>query len=160
MKIDFSRQEYLALLDILEISDWVLHSHKVEATEETKVYRELEQKIFSHAKDFGCDHLIDASAPDGRLYPTREFEETSAAGDFIESFEEDTFWSQLVEHLAERDLSREVGKDHLSALDQGERWERLEAVESKYWEEFQKNGIERLEIVELPWHEIPDMHSA
>jgi hypothetical protein len=131
----------------------------VEQAEDTKHYAELEQKMYALAGDFGCGHLVQYSESDSRYYPTRELED-GPARDFIEAFEGDTFWSQLVEHLAERDLIRELGKEKFGALDRAERWERLENLETRYWEEFQSNGLERLEIVELPWYETPDMHSA
>jgi hypothetical protein len=160
MKIDFSEKEYLALLDMIQVADWVIHANKIEEPEETKPYRDLEQKIFALAKDFGHRNLVEYSLTDGRYYPTRELEETGPAMEFIGAFEEDIFWSQLVEHLADRDLARELGKEKLESIDQGEKWERQEVIESRYWEEFRKNGIERLEIIELPWYETPDMPRA
>jgi hypothetical protein len=36
----------------------------------------------------------------------------------------------------------------------------MEDLEEKYWEEFQVKGLDRLEIVELPWYDTPDMPSA
>jgi hypothetical protein len=159
MNITFTKKEYLALLDMFEIADWVLHSHKVEETGETKPYRDLAQKIYALAKDFGCAHLIEYSTTDARHYPTRKLEE-GAARDFVDAFEEDTFWSRLVEHLAERDLVRELGEEKFETLERAERWEKMEILEEKYWEEFQTNGVNRLEIAELPWYDTPDMHSA
>jgi hypothetical protein len=159
MKINLTKEEYHALLDMLEIADWVLHSHQAEDSGETKPYRDLEQKIYALAKDFGCGQMVEYSAPDDRYYPTRKLEEGPAM-DVIEAFEEDTFWCRLVEQLAERDLIRELGKETFGALERAERGERLENLETRYWDEFQLKGIERLEIVELPWYETPDMHSA
>jgi hypothetical protein len=159
MKINLTKKEYLALLDIFEIADWVLHSHKVEQPAETKPYSDLEQKMLALAEDFGCGHLVDYSEADKRYYPTREVEEGPAM-QFIEMFEEDTFWSRIVERLAERDLVRELGKEKFATLDRAERWEKMEDLETRYWDEFQMHGVERLEIVETPWYETPDMHSA
>jgi hypothetical protein len=65
-----------------------------------------------------------------------------------------------VEHLAERDLVRELGEEKFETLERAERWEKMEILEEKYWEEFQTNGVNRLEIAELPWYDTPDMHSA
>ncbi len=160
MKIDFTKKEYRALLDLLQIADWVLHAHKAEEPPKTKLYRELEQKIFSLAKDFGYEELVEHAAAQDRYYPTRALEESGPAMDFIEDFEEDAFWSQLAKHLSERDLRREIGEQQLEALDRGELWELLEVHETKYWDEFQRHGVERLEITEHPWHETPNMPRA
>ncbi len=159
MKVNLTKEEYLTLLDIFEIADWVLHSHRAEQQGETMQYSELEQKIYALAGDFGCGDMVEYSESDGRYYPARAIEE-GPARDFMDTFEEDTFWARLVEYLAERDLVREMGKDKFGMLDREERWERLEKIESRYWDEFQANGVERLEIVELPWYDAPDMHSA
>ncbi len=159
MKINLTKDEYLALLDIFEIADWVLHAHQAEQPAETERYTGLEQKLYALAEDFGCGQTVEYSEADSRYYPTRELEEGPAM-DFIDAFEEDTFWSRLVEHLAERDLVRELGKEKFGSLDRAERWERLEKLETGYWDEFQAHGVERLEVVEMPWYETPDMHSA
>ncbi len=160
MKIDFSKKEYRVLLDLLQIADWVLHAHKTEEPPKTKVYRDLEQKIFSLAKDFGYEELVDYAPAQDRYYPTRALEENSAAMEFVEEFEEDAFWSQLAKHLSERDLRREIGEKRMESLDRSELWEMIEAYETKYWDEFQKHGVERLEITEHPWHETPNMPRA
>ncbi len=160
MKIDFTKKEYRALLDLLQIADWVLHAHKAEEPPKTKLYRDLEQKIFSLAKDFGYEELVEHAAAQDRYYPTRALEENGPAMDFVEDFEEDAFWSQLAKHLSERDLRREIGEQQLEALDRGELWELLEVHETKYWDEFQRHGVERLEITEHPWHETPNMPRA
>lgn len=160
MKIDLSKDEYMALVEMLQIAGWVIHSHAVEATEETRAYRDLEQKVLSHAEEFSCEDLIEYDETTGRYYPTADFEEAGTASRFIQDFEEDTFWAQLAKRLSERDLARELGKDQLGALDQGDQWEQLETHETRYWDEFEQHGIERLEIVELPWHEIPNMPRA
>ncbi|MDA8432568.1 MAG: hypothetical protein M0Z60_06355 [Nitrospiraceae bacterium] len=160
MKIDISKEEYRALLDLLQIADWVLHAHKTEEPAATKPYRNLEQKLFSLAKEFGYADLVEFAASQNRYYPTRELEENGPAMDFVEEFEEDAFWSQLAKHLSERDLRREIGEQQLDALDRTELWEMLEEHETKYWEEFQKYGVERLEVIETPWHETPNMPRA
>ncbi len=160
MNIDFTKEEYLKLLEMLQIADWVLHAHRAEEPEETKPYRELEQKILSHARDFDSEDLVEYSGAQDRYFPTRKLEESGPAMEFIGDFEEDTFWSQLVKHLSERDVRREVGEDSVEALDRGELWDRLDAYESRYWDEFQTHGIERIEIVEHPWHEMPNMPTA
>ena len=50
------------------------------------------------------------------------YEESSAAAEFIEEFEEDTFWDEPAARLAERDLVREVGGvEKLSKLSVEER---------------------------------------
>ena len=39
MKINITKKEYQTLLDMLYLSDWVLHAHSEEKSEETKSYK-------------------------------------------------------------------------------------------------------------------------
>ena len=57
MKINFTKREYRLLIDILEISEWVLNAHSNVEREDTKKYSELAQKIFSYAKEMGYEDL-------------------------------------------------------------------------------------------------------
>jgi len=76
MKIDITKKEYRTLLEILEIVDWVLHAHHPEERSETRKYREIEQKIFSYAKDMGFENLVSYDSQLKRYFYTRKFEDT------------------------------------------------------------------------------------
>ena len=147
MKINITNKEYKTLLETLEIVDWVLHAHKTGQPEETKPFREFEQKIFSLAKDFGYDHLIKYDPELKCFFPTKEFEETSPGMEYIEDFENESFWEDLIERLVERDLIWEMGEKKYLSLDPMERIEKEETHWKKYGDEFETHGIERLEIV-------------
>ena len=62
-KINLTKKEYRALLDMIAISDWIMHaqSEGPKDRDDTKDYTDLEQKIYSLAKDFGYDDLIEYS---------------------------------------------------------------------------------------------------
>ena len=59
MKVDISKKEYRALLDMLGIANWVLHAHRDVDAPRTAAYRELEQKFFKLAADFGLADLFE-----------------------------------------------------------------------------------------------------
>ena len=92
MKIEFTREEYKCLLDMLYIAEWILNAHKVEDDPETKAYGELEQKVYSYAKEMGFENLIEYAADHKKYYPTREYEEMGTPMEFIDEFENETFW--------------------------------------------------------------------
>lgn len=148
MKINFTKKEYKFLLDILYIADWVLNAHKVEEDPRTEAYKILEQKIFSYAKDTGFENLIEYAPDHKEYFPTKEYEETGPAMEFIEEFENDTFWDQLINRLAERDLIRQVGGiENLSNLSFENRIEKTFPLEEKYATEFETNGLDNLKII-------------
>ena len=113
MKINITKKEYKTLVEILEIADWVLHAHEIEKSEDTRSYREFSQKIFSLAKDFGFDHLIEYEKQLQEYFPTSEFEDTSPGMAFIEKFENESFWEDLIDRLVQRDLIRELGEEKI-----------------------------------------------
>jgi len=148
MKIDFSKEEFHTLLGILEIADWVLFAHRSDRPEDRKHYQDFEQKIFSYAKDFEADDLISYDEKYKQYFPTQEHDENSPVRPFIEEFENDCFWSELSERLADRDMLREIGEEKILRMSSKERFITHENFEQKYQSEFESHGLNRLEIKE------------
>ncbi|MGD0058646.1 MAG: hypothetical protein ABSD58_04430 [Verrucomicrobiia bacterium] len=122
MKINFTKKDYLTLLEILHIAAWVLHAHRTDEPDDRKKYREFEQWIFSLAKDYGCENLIDLDPKSGRYWPTREHDVTSPVMAFIEEYNDESFWDELKNRLVDRDLCRELGEQKFSSLPIEERF--------------------------------------
>lgn len=91
MKINITKKEYVKLLDVFYIADWILHGFDSDDREDTKEYRDLEQKFLNYAKDYGVDDLVNEDIEDGQFYPTRKFEDESPAMGFIKKYEENSF---------------------------------------------------------------------
>jgi len=148
MKIHFTKEEYKTLVDTLCIADWVLHAHNSskEMPESTKVIRELEQKIYKLSDKFDCKDLFDEiNAKDKIEYcPNKEVEDKNQK--FIESFEEDSFWDELLDRLSKRDTLNSVTQKEREEMDVRKYWELKQPFEEKYEAEFNDCGIERLYI--------------
>ncbi|SHI56314.1 hypothetical protein [Desulfofundulus thermosubterraneus] len=146
VKINLNREEYELLIEIFYIADWVLNAYKTTEDDEIDRYRDLEQKILSRAKEFGLQNIVEWD-PSMRVYQyTREFEENNPAMEFIEDFEEDTFWDELVERLSMRDLVEEYGEESVMEMDVFTRLEKLDKYRVKYLEEFEKNGLQNVQV--------------
>lgn len=148
MKIEISKGKYKILLQILEMADWVLTAHKTDEEKRHKPYWKLEQKIFSLAEVMGYSSFIVYDKELKQYFPTRKYEDTHSAMDFIEEFENDSFWDELIERLAERDAIREVGEVGYKALEGLDRINKVEEHREKYIDEFDKYGLDRISIVE------------
>lgn len=146
MEIELTTNEYKTLLEMVQIASWILHAHKVEHGPETKVYRDLEQKILSLAKEAGFENLVEYDRGMKEYFPTREFEEENPAMQFIDEYDEETFWDELAERLASRDLVEEEGEEKVNEMDPWERATRIESLHGGYLEEFERYGLERLRI--------------
>jgi hypothetical protein len=148
MKIEISNHEYQTLLDMLEIASWILFAHRTDDPEDRKHYQDLEQKMFSLAKDFGLGDQIEYAPEQERYFPTREYDESRPCMEYIEEHDEDAFWEELTDRLTARDLIREMGEEAFLALSFEERIEKESMFQNKYLDEFEKHGLKRIEIVE------------
>jgi hypothetical protein len=63
---------------------------------------------------------------------------------YIREFENDTFWNEFVERLAERDLIRQFGEDRVKTMNLQELTEKESQIERRYAEEFYQNGLENV----------------
>ena len=147
MKIEFNKEEYLKLLDMLNIADWVIHSFATEEGEDTKEYRELQAKVFSFAQEYGLDDLVEQF--EGSYEPTRKFEDESPAFDFIEEYEEEVFWDELIDRLTQRDMEKKHGDEWLEDIFENEElFREYQHKLLEYEDEFEKYGLARLKFLE------------
>lgn len=147
MKIDLTRKEYRTLLDMVYIAEWIINAHRVDSDPRTEPYGALQQKVFALAKQMKYENLIEYDAEVDTYYPTGEYEESGAAHDFIDEYEDESFWSELIVRLAQRDLIQQVGSAaKVSTLPFEERLIRLADLENTYAMEFEKYGLARIMV--------------
>ncbi|RKX62809.1 MAG: hypothetical protein DRP37_00605 [Thermodesulfobacteriota bacterium] len=147
MKINITKKEYKSLLDILSIADWILNAHKIGDDPETEEYEKLEQKLNSYAEDMGYGNFVTYDTKLKKFFPTKEFEETSKFREFIDEFENATFWDELLHRLVERDLiKQEGGVKNVMNMNFRERLEKEEPLEKMYATEFEANGLDNIRI--------------
>jgi hypothetical protein len=142
MKIELTKEQYRKLIELLFLSHWLINSHRTGAKgDEMKTdYDELEQHVFSYAKDFQLGQLV--MEEEGEYFTTMKLEENLMP--LIEEYDEYTFWEQLPAQLAERDIRKEIG---LVKKLKDEHIERMYEIEETYQEEFHKNGLKNLVII-------------
>ena len=147
MKINFTKKEYLLLLDILYMADWVLNAHReADEKEDTREYEKLEQKILSYAKKMGMEKYVDFDPEYDMYFHSRFFEETRRAQEFIDEFENDCFWEELIDRLTRRDFLKSFSEEEIKEMDPYTRFERLLELSEKYSDEFEKNGLKNLVV--------------
>ncbi|MDD5757865.1 MAG: hypothetical protein PHI06_02155 [Desulfobulbaceae bacterium] len=142
MEMQFSKDEYRLLLDMIYISEWVMNSHKVEEDVRVRPYKQVAQKILAYAQGVGLDNVVEHDKARGEYLPTEEFEEALASTSIIEDFEDDLFWDALCHRLAQRDLIREKGLKKVQKMDPVARMLEEDRIAEKYDSEFVANGIE------------------
>lgn len=144
MNVEINKNEYKTLLEMLEVASWVLNAHKTEDDPKTKKFRDMEQKFFALGKDMGFPEFFEYD-PDVKSYmPTVIYDETIDVFDYIDDYDDNTFWDEFGDRLAYRDLIGQIGEDAFEKMDPSERFSKIEEIRSVYFEEFLENGLERI----------------
>jgi hypothetical protein len=150
MKINFTKKEYKSLIEALDITNWIINSFRGNFGfgGESKKHVELANKIHSYAEEIGCEEHIkpNESVTGCRLRVGTENTETRA---YIEQFVENSFWLELANKLAERDVLNKYSVLSLSDIPTEERIDMLCEAENKWEDEFDKYGLERIGIAVL-----------
>ncbi len=145
MQIKFTKPEMEKLLELLNIAEWVLTSEDVDEDERKEPYLKLLQRLYHEAYEGGMTKEIVYDKAANDYYFNEDWEEEVQARDFIEEYEDASFWDELVFRLADRDIDRKMNgkppknfEEHVAMFTK---------IQSKYEEEFEKNNLENLEIV-------------
>jgi hypothetical protein len=145
MEIVLSADEYKNLIEMLYIAEWVMNAHNVNPDPSTERYTTLEQKILSLAKEFGHNKLVDYDSEFGEYFPSRTVEE-GITEKYIEEYDNETFWNELIDRLVDRDMIRNNKEEDLNKMTIEERLEKEDPLRKKYETEFENNEIDNLVI--------------
>jgi hypothetical protein len=141
MEITLTKAQYQSLLKMVFLGNWIINAPR---TETIKEFDELEEHIFSFARTFGLENEIDFDENTGRLYPSEQFE--NSLSPYIDEYNENNMWQELISILSHRDLVEEIGEDNLKDLDRDTFNETLDTLYEKYEQEFSENGIQNLRL--------------
>ena len=141
MKINFTKKEYQLLVTMIEIADWVMNSFHSHDRVDTKDHRSLRNKILDYAEEMGMKNCYEKDGD--TYYETAEYEEKSAHYNFIDEYDDELFWKQLVTRLAERDYVQHYGDEE---MDFETRTLRVVEIEKKYAVEINKFGLANIVV--------------
>ena len=148
MKILFTKNEYRTLLDMIYLAEWMLTSYDEKPDAAKAKYEHLAQKIYSHAKEMGWDTLVASSPADNKYVPTKDYEEKSGVYEFIDDYETESFWDQLIDRMTERDVADKMGDEEVARLSNAAYEAIANPIADKYAQEFADNGVDRLHVNE------------
>ncbi len=143
MKASFTAKEYRQLLELVHLGMWTVTAYQGEDTAAAKRYFALDQRLMEMATAMGCADLIEERA-DGTLQPSPKLAEDDRVREIQSEFQNDVFWHELVQRLADRDLAGEQTKRTMETPGvepPPSRDEHLKRIEDRYWAEFEKNDL-------------------
>ena len=149
MKASFTAKEYRQLLEIVHLGMWAVTAYQGEDTASAKRYFALDQKLMGLATEMGCADAVE-ERDDGTLQPSPKLAEDERVRELQSEFQNDVFWHELVQRLADRDLAGEQAKHALGtpgveATPSGE--ELTRQLEERYWAEFEKNDLANIVLL-------------
>lgn len=149
MEIKLTKEQYKNLIKLVYLGNWMVNAIRSGNKEDPQIekYNEIEQYIFSFAKDFGLEKYVEYVEEFKEFFPTREFEDDPEIEKYINDYDEETFWEELIHRLSWRDFIRTYGKEAVEKMDIEERIEKGFPFEEKYRQEFAKNGLNNLEVL-------------
>ena len=149
MNIEITTKEYRDLLDILHIADVVMSGHRKEEDMRTERNRMLIQKLYALARGQGLDHYVSYHEGTNKYVLTDDFEHNTIAHAVIDEFGDHLFWDELIDKLSTRDAEQIMGgTDRLNAMNDSDRLHVTGPIRQRYIEEFTKNGVANLAIIE------------
>jgi hypothetical protein len=146
MLIELNKKQYKRLIKYLEIAgavfgllgDFVSKKYKKESDR----LEELRSFFLKRARGFKCGKMTEEFM--GKIILKDKYGEKFMK--VIEDYNDYIFWSELARRLAQRDFFRKYTKEEIEKMELMERMEKIDEIENKYWEEFEKNGLERIEV--------------
>ena len=142
--IPLTPYQYKTLLLMAYLAEWVVNAWR--NNNHNKRFQDLEQYFYSFHRLFQEEKWIDFDKEDKKYYPSRELE--NAAEEFIEAYDNETFWEELIDRLTQRDAIKKHGPEQLQKMSIEERFRALAKFEDRYKKEFSLNGLDRVGIDE------------
>ena len=147
MKINITKKQYKLLIEMLFAGNWLINGHRLR-DERLDKYEQLEQHFLSFYKEFHMDDYIEYDKKHNSYFHTRKFEDEFFGKQYVEDYDENTFWEELISRLALRDMVRDYGLEQINKMDDSTQLKKLLEYEEKYNCEFRENGLEKLIIQE------------
>ncbi len=141
VKIELSEKQYKNLLKLVYLGEWVSQSYNEEPSEELA---DAVQAIYEASKGNKLENLIELDEKSKQYFPTAEMEENML--EYIDEYDDNVFWDELVDRMAERDFINELGEDTVGKMSFEDRIEKEDPFIEKYEDEFGKNGIDNLKL--------------
>lgn len=138
-------KEFITLLKMILIADYIVNGIR-EPDNEVKEYKKLYQTILKKAFNEGLSQYVEYSEEFKEFFPTKKFGDEGEVMEFIEDYNDDTFWEELkyklFSKLYDKKYGTERGKGKIMAetiLDDNKLFDFVE-------DEIYRNGLRNIHI--------------
>lgn len=144
MELSLSKTELKVLVELAIMADWTMTAHDTEDDPRKEKYLQLLQKIYAFAHENGMKKEV-VKDPELDMYlPETDWEDATEARGFIDEFENMSFWTELVNKFADREMKKKFKGRQPKTFD--EQLDVFQHYSDIFAEEFDEHGISRLEV--------------
>lgn len=133
--IKLTATQFETLLKLIYAGEWIINSHRENALKE---FQELTEHLFSLTKKFGIENISDEDTPQ---YPTNAFEQGEIR-DFIDEYDDYTFWEELIQRLTEKILASQYTLDQLKEMSKETKFKVFFEIEDKVKIHLHSKGLD------------------
>lgn len=147
ISVELTHKQFEDLIRCVYLAHWMINGIRTE-DDKIKRFDDLEQYMYALAFKYGYTDLVEFVKNRNKFFLKDEFSETNEADGYRRTYDDEMFWSELIQRLTVRDFLQAYGPESLSKLSSREEVERRQPLLRKYVEEFEKNGVQNLTIHE------------
>ncbi len=144
MEIQFTKEQYRDLLRLVYLGNWMVNSIRIDDI--VGKYNDLTNYIYSHAKEAGMEECVDHDEKSDKYCPSIKLEQDDEVEKYLDEYNDENFWDELIHRLSTRDVIEKYGKDFSKKITFEELMKKEQPFIDKYAEEFERNGIKNLVI--------------
>ncbi|MFN3233865.1 MAG: hypothetical protein ACE365_00420 [Gammaproteobacteria bacterium] len=145
MKVSITKKEYRLLLDMLFLSEWMMSTYNERPESDYQWHSRFRQKLLSYYKEMDAKGFVEYFEEMNQFYETESYMDMMYEH-YVVPHNENVFWAELIDRLAERDLIDRVGCDAYDSMDFLERMEQLNKIKIFYENEFECHGLNDLKV--------------
>jgi len=152
MKIEFSKNELKALIELLYFGEYMFSVSENDYPEKKNNYAKILQKIFKDAEKAGLKKHV-AQYDKNEMDFAFELDENEDTREIVTNYENNSFWTELISRLAVRDVIEKFGEEKYFDMHPSDQTDIRLEQEEVYDREFEKYGVKNLKILntDLPF---------
>ena len=145
--VEFTRGQFEDLVRCIYLAQWMINGIHSE-DELNGRYAQLEQYVYALARKMELGDMVEFLKEQNKFVLKDEFVETNEVEQFRREYDDEIFWSELIQRLATRDFVERCGIESLSLISPREEVEKRQPFLRKYIDEFEKHGMQNLKVPE------------
>jgi len=147
MAIEFNKEQYKELVHSLQVAEtiYALLRDMVDRKKYDKKLKQIEdlsEYTLKLANDYGMSNITEDF--EGKKVVSEKY--LDEIMDDLREYDDYAFWEELARRFARKEIFNTYSEEQIRNMDEKELICKQIEIEDKYWKEFEKYGIDHLEI--------------